>query len=282
MTWNAEGILSSGREPALLNLLTANDVNVGIITETEIPAGSHGDFNVEGYHTFLPVSHSKLLKTDKYRVMVVVRSAMAALTKIRLDLMHPAVQTIWIQLDLGAEMSAHFSQQQQQKQTATRGKGTRFLIGGLYREWSDLPREYAALARIKDQLQAAASEIDNIVFAGDVNLDTARRCDMRYGWRCLMLAHNAIAEANMSYLTTGVTYRSHGQHKREDGEVRGHESVLDHVCVTKDLEATVSVLANSTTDHSPVVAAVKVNRVAPTTKTMKRRNFKALERLALL
>jgi hypothetical protein len=36
------------------------------------------------------------------------------------------------------------------------------------------------------------------------------------------LAHdNAIAEANMRYLETGVTYRSHSQHKREDGEVRG-------------------------------------------------------------
>jgi hypothetical protein len=55
MTWNAEGILSGGRELALLNLLTANDVDVGIITETEIPTSSHRDFNVEGYHTFLPL-----------------------------------------------------------------------------------------------------------------------------------------------------------------------------------------------------------------------------------
>jgi hypothetical protein len=208
MTWNAEGILSSGRELALLSLLTANDIDVGIITETEIPTSSHRDFNVEGYHTFLPVSHSELLKTAKYRVMVVVRSAIAAQTKIRPDLMHPAEQTIWIQVDLE--------------------KGNRFLIGGFYREWSDLPREYAALTRIKDQLQAAASEVDIIVFAGSVNLDTARRCNMRYGRRCLMLAHdNAVAEANMRYLTTGVTYRSHGLHKREDGEARGHEPVLE-------------------------------------------------------
>jgi hypothetical protein len=62
------------------------------------------------------------------------------------------------------------------------------------------------LTRIKDQLQAAASEVDNIVFAGDVNLDTARRCNMRYSWRCLVLAPDiAVAEANMRYLTTGVT-----------------------------------------------------------------------------
>jgi hypothetical protein len=52
--------------------------------------------------------------------------------------------------------------------------------------------------------------------------------------------------------------------------------------VTKDLENTVSVLSDATTDHSPVVAAVTVNRVASTTRSMERGNFKALERLALL
>jgi hypothetical protein len=46
MTWNLEGILSSGRELALLNLLTDNDVDIGIVTETEIPFRGHGDFNV--------------------------------------------------------------------------------------------------------------------------------------------------------------------------------------------------------------------------------------------
>jgi hypothetical protein len=94
MTWNAEGILSNGRELALLSLLNDNDIDVGIITKTEIPTSSHGDFNVKGYHTFLPVDPSDKLKTAKYRVMFVVRSELAALTKIRPDLMHPAVQSI--------------------------------------------------------------------------------------------------------------------------------------------------------------------------------------------
>jgi hypothetical protein len=256
MTWNAEGILSSARELALLSLLNDNDIDVGSIMETEIPTSSHGDFNVEGYHTFLPVNHSDKLKTAKYRIMVVVRSELAALMKIRQDLMHLAVQSIWIQLDLG----------------------NRFLVGGLYREWSDLPQEDAALNRVKDQIEAAAAEVDNIVFLGDVNLDTARRIDKKYGRRCLLLAHdNAKAEANMRYLTTGVTYRSHGLHEREDGEARVHESVLDHVCVMRDL-----VLTDSTTHHFPVVASIKIDRVSPTLKTMERRNFKALERPALL
>jgi hypothetical protein len=86
----------------------------------------------------------------------------------------------------------------------------------------------------------------------------------------------------MRYLTTGVTYRSHRLHEREDGEARVHESVLDHVCVTRDLEATVAVVTNSTTDHYPVIASIKVNKVAPTLKTMEWRNFKVMERPALL
>jgi hypothetical protein len=63
MTWNAEGILSNGRELALLNLLNDNDFNVGIVTETEIPSSGHGDYNVEGYHSYLPLSPLELLKT---------------------------------------------------------------------------------------------------------------------------------------------------------------------------------------------------------------------------
>jgi hypothetical protein len=51
--------------------------------------------------------------------------------------------------------------------------------------------------------------------------------------------------------------------------------------VTKDLEVTVSVLSDATTDHSHVFASVSVNRVAPTTKSIERRNFKALEQPAL-
>jgi hypothetical protein len=48
------------------------------------------------------------------------------------------------------------------------------------------------------------------------------------------------------------------------------------------METTVRVLSDDTTDHSPNVASVSVNRVAPTTKSINRRNFKALERPALL
>jgi hypothetical protein len=105
----------------------------------------------------------------------------------------------------------------------------------------------------------------------------------KYGRRCLLLAHNNVmAEANMRYLTTGVTYRSHGCHEREEGESRAHLSVPNHIYVARDPQATVAVLSDSTTDHYSVVAAVKVNKVTPTVQIMMRRNFKGLERPALL
>jgi hypothetical protein len=99
MKWNLEGVLCSGRERALLNLLTANGVGVSIITEAEIRASGLGDFNVEGYYSYLPHA-SDLVKSAKYRVVALVRSALATSTKIRLNLMHAAVQLVWIQLDL--------------------------------------------------------------------------------------------------------------------------------------------------------------------------------------
>jgi hypothetical protein len=144
--------------------------------------------------------------------------------------MHLSVQSIWIQLDLGSDMFAYSLQQQtresrpnpayssQQQQPPTKGKVTRFLICGMYREWSDLAWELTALSKVREQLQAAAAEVDNVFFAGDINLDTARRSDVRYGHRCLMLVHdNAVADSSLRYLETGVTYRSHGQHVRKDG-----------------------------------------------------------------
>jgi hypothetical protein len=102
------------------------------------------------------------------------------------------MQSVWIQLDIA---------QGTPRQGTCGPPGTRDLIGGLYREWSDLALETSALTKVKEQLQAASAEVDNVVLAGNVNFNTARRFDMRYRRKCLMLAHdNAVGDANMRYL----------------------------------------------------------------------------------
>jgi hypothetical protein len=133
-----------------------------------------------------------------------------------------------------------------------------------------------------EQLQAASAETDNIVLAGDVNLDTARRLNVRYRRRCLMLAHNtAVAEANMRYLETGITYRSHGRHVRKDGKAREYESILNHMCVSKDLMATINVINNNTTNHYLLLASVMIDMLPPANKSIKQRNFKKVLSSAL-
>jgi hypothetical protein len=130
--------------------------------------------------------------------------------------------------------------------------------------------------------QAASAESDNVIFKGDVNLDTSRRLDMRYMRRCLMLAHNnAIPAADMRYLETGITYRSHGLHLRDNGEAREHESVLNHMCVSKELVATINVLNNTTTDHYPLLASVMIDMLSPANRSTVRRHFKKVTAFAL-
>jgi hypothetical protein len=71
----------------------------------------------------------------------------------------------------------------------------------------DLAQEMVTLSKVREQLEAAAAEVDNVVFAGNINLNTASRYNVRYGCRCLMLAHNsAVSDSNMRHLETGVTY----------------------------------------------------------------------------
>jgi hypothetical protein len=253
--------------------LESADIDIGIITEAEIPASSHGDFNDKGYHSYLP-HPSDLLKSAKYRIVTLVRSSLATSAKIRLDLMGTAVQSVWIQLEL----------QDTPRRQGTRGpRGTRVLIGGLYRKWWDLSLETTALSKVREQLQTASAKVDNVVLEGDVNLNTARRYDVRYRRRCLMLAHDStVADANMRYLKRGITFRSHGLHVREDGEAREQESILDHICVSKDLVAAVNVLTDTTTDQFPLLASVLVNKVALSTKSIEHRNFKQLDPPALL
>jgi hypothetical protein len=52
----------------------------------------------------------------------------------------------------------------QQQQPPTKGKVTCFLICGMYREWLDLAQESTALSKVREQLQAAAAEVDNVIF----------------------------------------------------------------------------------------------------------------------
>jgi hypothetical protein len=49
MTWNVLGLLCSGRELILSNLLAVNKSDIMVVTEAKVPSDLHDNFTVEGY-----------------------------------------------------------------------------------------------------------------------------------------------------------------------------------------------------------------------------------------
>eukprot|EP00095_Tigriopus_kingsejongensis_P001844 maker-scaffold10_size831480-snap-gene-7.21 protein:Tk01844 transcript:maker-scaffold10_size831480-snap-gene-7.21-mRNA-1 annotation:"exodeoxyribonuclease iii" len=167
---------------ALSHLLAANDVDVAVITEMELPPASAGCFAVAGYHTFLPL----VPPAAKTRVLMLVKSDLAvrAGAQLRTDFMSTSVPTIWLELDL---------------------PGVRLLlIGGIYHLWSSgvaatsssssisgLGMEREELDIITHQLQSTTLAAKAVVVMGDFNLDSHRIEDKSYSRRLLL--HSLLA-----------------------------------------------------------------------------------------
>jgi exonuclease III len=97
VTWNANGLLTGSRELALSHLLEYNDVDIMVVTETEITAKAAA-FATHGYVTFLPLVREK----EKTRTIKLVKSGLVKLANVRLctDLMKlSTVQAVCISMD---------------------------------------------------------------------------------------------------------------------------------------------------------------------------------------
>jgi hypothetical protein len=85
LTWNAANLARGTKELALSHLLVSNNVDVAVITETELPAPLAVVFSIGGYTTYLPL----VLPGVKTHVLTLVKSNLAvqASVRLRLDLM---------------------------------------------------------------------------------------------------------------------------------------------------------------------------------------------------
>jgi hypothetical protein len=67
---------------------------------------------------------------------------------------------------------------------------------------------------------------------------------------------------------------------KSPGKAREHESVLDHICVSKELVATISVLNNTTTDHYLLLTSVRIDMASPSSRPIDQMNFKKVTQSA--
>jgi hypothetical protein len=104
-----------------------------VVTKAELPVSTTEEFMVDGYTSYL--SHPLLLLTvAKRRVILLIRTPLAATAQARLDLKLPAIQSVWVQL---------------------MGKCS-VIVGGVYREH----RPAASAEEHRDALDVIQGPID--------------------------------------------------------------------------------------------------------------------------
>lgn len=235
-------------------------------------------FAVAGYTTFEP----QTAPGRKKRILILVRSSVATRSNARLasELMDPSVPSVWIRLDAGLTVARGGGR------TAVHGA---ILLGGLYRQWShgqdrSMEMEREQLETFTDQVsRAAAGNTSSIVLIGDVNLNSHRADDPTYTRRGLLSdLWRSTNAAGLRYLPSAPTFRSYGCFASAGTATREHRiSCLDHAYVSVN-NASVEVLADATTDHRPLLLRLGAGGLTDQgTATLKRRNFKQIERAAL-
>lgn len=250
ITWNCRGL--RGKLHSLRNLLEDNNVDVALITETELSFAEASIFTVGSYKTFLP---NLGIDESKVRVMAFVAKGLCVNPKADIIETTP-MQSIWLGLSL------------------PEGGGS-ILIGGFYRQFSSITQEGSELAVILDQIRRA-SEHKRVVLLGDFNLNMLRVTDPKYSRRPLLDELLGVMETGgLEYLPTATTWKSSGLHFK-DGAWSHRVSCLDHIYVAGVL-AEVKLLRDAASDHLPLLASIRgLGCRKRSTKKISRRNFKSV------
>jgi hypothetical protein len=246
-------ILSGSREHALSHLIKANEVDVAVVTETDMPSTEASGFALEGFVTFSPLGSEFLMGKDRVRVLIFVRASIADTVKLRPDLMSTTIQSIWVEL-------------------AVRQLGV-IVIGGLYRQFRQPPS--LEVEELEESLSQArcASLGKCVIMLGDFNLDSHKTDDPSYYKRALLKSLEAgMTSIGLTYNKTPATWRSNGCH----GGLY-LSSCLDHI-YHLGVRAEVTVLPDTSTDHRPVMAMVSGLGSSEPPVTIVRRNYKAVSR----
>jgi exonuclease III len=286
MTWNASRLLSSGRELALLHLLTSLAVDIATVTECKMTETAN-DFAVAGYTTYLPIVPKGKSKT---RVIILVKNDLVTSANVHLcrDLMDSQTQPVWLRFGPVSSMGG-------------------FTLCGVYRTWSDhdghvfnVPEATERLEALSSQITRAAKRYTRVVVHGDLNLDLDRSGDRLYARKSLLTALLERTEAaGLETHQTPPTWHSYGIHRVRLNEVgsrpgvrgdqpgnervrlgkggdhpgngrvrlgngtdhtdarRSHAARLDHVYTRGFPHATSQVLEDNTTDHHPVLTLIE-------------------------
>ena len=241
---NVCGIECSGRLEEIRLLLVKYGVDVAILSETETSHSLAATTNLEGYKAFCPQNSVTGPPGKEAGVIVLVSEKLASSCKLRPDINGlDTVQTVWIEFT-----------------------NYDILIGGVY--WcnrsSDIDLEKYECSQLNNQVLKATQSGKAILLMGDTNMDHTNPCHRRSNEAKDLLT--IIEAANMRRLPTGPTWKSFCLHKvcpcdpkATRGCPKRHKvSTIDNAFLSLSETGTIKVLAESISDHSPILATLTI------------------------
>ena len=257
--WNIRrGLIK--RELEMTEIMKTNQINLMFLVETDtMMVQTEEDYYIKGYKTIVQKKDPKEKSKSPTRIICLVDAKIGENSKTRIDLMDSEFPSIWVEYK--------------------NENSKNVLICGLYREWTkngDVTQEkqLQSIQILTAQLEAAANEEKEIIVLGDINL-----CSNK--WNNADFLHKTVANELKETLTQcglviaelGITYVADRLSK--DGETIS--SALDHIYSSKNLKIKTSKLENSSTDHLPIIAEIKLNikdKTKVKNKTLIKRSMK--------
>ena len=155
------------------------------------------------------------------------------------------------------------------------------MVCSIYRQWTNSEEEDIGV--FHRNLREYSANFDRILVAGDLNLDWARRKDVKYYRRRMLAEHCCCLEELdlivANELDPSPTYRSHAIFTDGKGDKAARESVLDHLLYHGLATPTFRVLPHAITDHRPILATFELPKRSggDTFKMVTCRNFKSID-----
>lgn len=252
MSWNCgKGFLKQHKLTEITHFIKSNDISICAVSEVDIKNTNEYTeslYNIPQYTKLFPKSWEKKKKT---RIIAYYKTELKNSIRIREDLMTDCQPDIWIQVQAG--------------------KGTKLLVGMIYREWTSIEGKFSQtdqkerLQELMAKSQEAIDENTEVILMGDFNVDlrkTAGQKDLKE------LLNKLTTKNNMTQLVQEDT------RSRVVGG-RLQSSKLDHVYTNMPDNITNMKQANTaSSDHSIIYFTRKTSGMGHQQEVQERRCFK--------
>ena len=255
MTWNCgKGFLKKQKITEVAHYMDSLNISIGAVSEVDINNTNEYSESMYNIPNFFPLFPKSWVSSKKSRIIAYCKNELRNNIKLREDLMTEKQPDIWIQIQIG--------------------KGNKFLVGMLYREWTSIDGkgsyndQIERLTELINMAEKAAQENVEIILMGDMNINIKNLDDKREQRELSRLINNLKTNFNLTQLVQDYT---------RSRVVKGNlqKSIIDHVYTNMPENITDLKLTNTaSSDHAIIHFTRKTCYTGHTEQVQERRCFK--------